>query len=149
MSTDKPGARLLRDHREIELLLEQLLAAFDSGERAIATPAFQAFDRRLSAHLVFEEEILLPALAEIDPSEADGILAEHKAIRSRVEELAIMDNLHVSRATQVHQLVEMLRAHAAREETVLYRFADRLEDQPAMQARLDTPPNDRPAPPAA
>jgi hemerythrin superfamily protein len=145
MSTDTPGARLLHDHQEIELLLDGLLAAFESGERSIATPAFQAFERRLSAHLAFEEEMLFPALAEIDRGEADALAADHQAIRLRVEELAIMDNLHVSRATQVHQLVEMLRAHARREESVLYRLADRLEDQPTMRARLDTLRRESPA----
>lgn len=118
------------------MLLEELLAAFDSGERSVATPAFQAFDRRLTAHLAFEGEFLLPALAAIDPGEADVIAAEHRAIRLRVEELAIMDNLHLSRATQVRELVEMLRAHAQREDDVMYRLADRL-DQPVLRARLD------------
>jgi len=76
-------------------------------------------------------------LAAIDRQEADEIATEHRAIRARVETLAIADNLHLSRATEVHQLVEMLRAHARHEERVAYRLADRLADEPALRDRLD------------
>lgn len=138
MQTLSPHTDLLQDHEEIEQLLQDLLAAFETGERSVAASAFHVFDQRLSAHLAFEDETLLPALTEIDRREADEIAAEHAAIRARVDELAIADNLHLSRATQVHALVEMLRAHAAREEQTLYRLADSLAEQPAVRHRLDT-----------
>ena len=137
MNTVEPHTRLLRDHAEIELLLQDLLAGFDSGERTVASSAFQAFDRRLSAHLAFEDEMLLPLLAGIDRQEADEIAAEHRAIRTRVETLAIADNLHLSRASEIHALVELLRAHARREEAALYWLADRAADQPTLRDRLD------------
>jgi hypothetical protein len=137
MDTGQPKALLLRDHAEIEVLLQDLLVAFDGGDRSLATSAFQALDRRLSAHLAFEEEMLLPALAAIDPREADEISAQHRTIRARVEMLAVADNLHLSRANEVHEVVEMLRAHARHEERTLYGLADRLADQPALHDRLD------------
>lgn len=127
MDIDQPHVRLLQEHAELETLLDQLLAAFDSGDRSVATAAFHAFDRRLSAHFAFEETVLLPRLATSDPRAADDIRAEHAVLRAKVEELAIEDNLHVSRATQVHRLVDLLRAHAGREQAVLYPLADEPE----------------------
>jgi hemerythrin-like domain-containing protein len=137
MQMPRPRTDLLQDHEEIELLLHDLLSAFDSGDRSVATEAFESFERRISAHLAFEDETLLPALAEIDRREADELAAEHRAIRARIDELAIADNLHLSRATQVHRLIDMLRTHAAREERTLYQLADSLADQPAVRSRLD------------
>jgi hemerythrin-like domain-containing protein len=137
MDPEQPHSQLLRDHEEIEALLQDLLAAFETGERSVASRAFQAFERRLSAHLALEDEMLLPALAASSPREAEEIAAEHRSIRARLEEIAVENNLHVSRATEVRRFVQMLRAHAQHEERALYPLADRLANQSALRHRLD------------
>lgn len=128
-------ARLASDHQQIEELLVKLVDAFDSNDRDVATTAFEAFDRRLTAHLALEDE-LLPDFAVIDAAAAEQLTAEHRVIRARVDELGVADNLHLSRASAVRELVELLRRHVKREDTTLYAWADRVDD-PTLRPRLD------------
>lgn len=132
--------RLTADHQEIEEFLVRLIDAFDSGDREIATTAFKAFDRRLTAHLAFEDEVLLPEFAAVDPEGAAQIATEHRAIRARVDQLAIADNLHLSRATEIRELVEILRRHAEREEAWLYEWAERAIDSDRMAGGTEPSP---------
>lgn len=136
-------ARLGTEHAQIEELLVQLIDAFDSGDRDIATTAFTAFERRLSEHLALEDELLLPEFARFDAAEAEDLAAEHRIIRQRVEELGIADNLHMSRANAIRELVDMLRGHAHREDVGLYAWADRSVDDRIFQSHERSP-----APPA-
>ena len=114
----------MADHDEISVLFDDLLAAFRSGDRDEAAAMFTRFERRLAAHLALEDELLLPALRRADPGEADALATEHRAIRTRLTELGIGVDLHVTRATWVAEFVDLLRAHARREDALLYQWAD-------------------------
>jgi hypothetical protein len=115
---------MMADHAEISALFDEVLAAFKSGDRDLAALVFTRFERRLEAHLALEDELLLPPLRRVDPDEAAALSADHEWIRAQLTELGIGVDLHLTRATWVAAFVEKLRAHARREDALLYRWAD-------------------------
>ena len=115
---------MMVDHAEISMLFDEVLAAFWCGDRDAAAEAFTRFEQRLVAHLAVEDELLLPALRRTDPAEAAALAEDHRRIRARLSELDVGVDLHLVRANIVAELVEMLRAHARREDAWLYRWAD-------------------------
>jgi len=137
-------ARLRVEHVEINEALERLIGAFETGDQEVARSAFRDFDQRLMAHLKMEDELLLPEFAGIDPAEAELIAADHRAIRAKIDELAIGSDLHLTRLPAIRQLAEVLRAHAQREDEVLYRWVDRSFGDQQL-----SPPSDEPSRPSA
>jgi len=85
-------------------------------------------DHGLLAHLEAEERYVLPAFAHIDREEARALLREHGLIRERLLELGVAVDLHLGRYEAGRELVDMLRAHADREDNLLYRWADKQLD---------------------
>jgi hypothetical protein len=59
------------------------------------------------------------------------LLDEHAQIREKLTELGIDLELHCLGADRVKSFVDGLRAHAAREERLLYSWADRQFGGPA------------------
>lgn len=114
---------MMADHAEIVTLFDDTLAAFRSGNRDEATAMFATFERRLEAHLATEDELLLPSLRRDHPTDAEALAADHARIRTRLAELGVDVDLHLCRAAWIAELVEMLKAHAAREDELLYRWA--------------------------
>lgn len=144
---DRPSLRdsLLRDHEEINLALDRLVEAFETGDRDAARDAFRELDTKLSAHLALEEEVLLPEFAELDPGEAAQIAGEHGTIRAMIDELGVGTDLHVTRVPAIRKLVETLRAHARREDALFYRWIDahpppRRSDRSSPAGHLQTDP---------
>jgi len=127
-ASDRPTLRedLLHEHEAIDLALDHLVAAFESGDRDIARAAFRELDARLSAHLALEEEVL-PEFAELEPAQAAQLEREHHTIRAALDELGIGTDLHLTRVPAIRALAEMLRAHARREDALFYRW---IETQP-------------------
>ena len=117
-------ARLRLEHAAIDEALERLLRAYETGDQEVARTAFRDFDKHLTSHLAMEDELLLPAFADFDPDEAADIAAEHRTIRTKVDELVIGSDLHVTRLFAIRELAAALRAHAEREDRVLYRWID-------------------------
>ena len=128
---------LANDHQELEVLLEQLTSAFATGDRDVAAAAYRSFERRLTEHFDFEEEQLFAEFATVNPVEVSDLRAEHRAIRARVEELAIGVDLHQTRLAAIQELARMLREHAEREDRVLYPWADRIATDPQRRSRLE------------
>ena len=118
-------ARLLQEHAEIDDAIDQLLRAYESGDHEVARTAFREFDKRLMAHLAMEDDLILPAFANVDPAEAEQISSEHRAIRAKVDELVIGSDLRLTRLPAVRLLAAALRAHAKREDEILYQWIDR------------------------
>jgi len=130
--------RLMMDHEELDVLLEQLIAAYETNDREIAENAYEEFEQVLSTHLEAEEQLLFPDFAHSEPEETNRLREEHRRIRSRVEELGVGVDLHATRIGAIRELVQILRAHAARENALLYRWADRAFSDPAARAQLTT-----------
>jgi hemerythrin-like domain-containing protein len=117
--------QLIRDHERLVKLFEELRAAFDADAREDAARLWADLDRGLSTHMDFEERHLLPAFRAVDSSEVESLLREHDLIRRRLTELGIGVDLHAVRAEIVADFIALLRAHAQREDDLLYRWAER------------------------
>lgn len=118
-------ARLRLEHAGIDEALERLIEAFATGDHEVARTAFRDFDVRLAAHLALEDEVLLPVFATVNAAEAATIAADHRAIRAKVDGLAIGSDLHLVKLPAIRRLAEDLRAHAEREDAILYPWVDR------------------------
>jgi hemerythrin-like domain-containing protein len=143
-TTDRPshGAHspdlrrtLHEDHERLDKLFADLLAAFQADAREDAACLWSAFDRGLRTHMELEERDLFPAFTTVNAPEAAALLREHDRIRQRLLDLGIGVDLHLTRDYQVEEFVRDLRAHAAREDALLYQWAQR-ELHPTVRASL-------------
>ncbi len=116
-----------KDHREIDSLFLDLRFKGLAEYRGI----FKEYDRRLERHIVWEETVLFPALAEKNPMFKEGpirvMLMEHKEIRQ--EKAAAIQALKkddlAGAKTREKALAKVLSHHNAKEEQVLYPACDR------------------------
>ena len=70
----------------------------------------------------------------MDPEEAVALLREHGQIRELLLELGVAVDLHAIRFEQSRRFIDMLRAHADREDRLLYRWADERLDRGLIEA---------------
>jgi hypothetical protein len=82
-----------------------------------------------------EERDLFPAFTTVNAPEAAALLHEHDRIRQRLLDLGIGVDLHLTRDYQVEEFIRDLRAHAAREDALLYQWAQR-ELHPTVRSSL-------------
>jgi polyisoprenoid-binding protein YceI len=113
------------DHERLEESFQTIAAAAHDQDPSDLHEAWQVFERQLLAHLDAEEAHVLPVFGKSEPKEARDILDQHAQIRERLLALAIDLDLHCLNPDQVKSFVDELRAHAAREELVLYPWAAR------------------------
>jgi Hemerythrin HHE cation binding domain len=123
MRTTRDDLLLPRHHERLESLLEDLKVLSHGDDSRALCLCWAAFDRELGDHLRAEEEHLLPEFAHEHPLEARGLLIEHAEIRGLVAELGVTVELHLLRADVADRLIELLRAHARREDAMLYPWA--------------------------
>jgi hemerythrin-like domain-containing protein len=116
-------AYMTASHRALSGQFEQLLAAMEANAPD-ATALWNALDRELRAHMDSEERFILPAFAHVDPAEARALLAEHARFRELLLELGVAVDLHCIRAELSRAFIDLLRDHAAREDELLYRWAE-------------------------
>lgn len=124
---DKRSLRqmLTLEHERLDQLFEALLAALRVDARDDAARLWGEFDAGLSAHMELEERYLFPALSEDNPREAAELRKEHETIRTQLTQLGIGIDLHRTCAETVSHFVELLRAHAKRENALAYQWAER------------------------
>jgi Hemerythrin HHE cation binding domain len=115
-------------HEALARLGEQVMYA----AREDVSPELHALwcqlEAQLLSHLEAEERYVLPAFARVDREEAMALIKEHGAIRELMMELGVAVELHYARLAPFERLAEILRAHAAREEALLYRWASTMLD---------------------
>lgn len=114
---------LKADHQRLEALFQDLLSAFAANAREELRAAWSELDASLTAHMALEERLILPAFAKADPAEAAALIDEHDVLRKRLLELGICVDLNVMRTELGSAFITDLRAHARREESLLYRWA--------------------------
>jgi hypothetical protein len=114
---------LTTEHERLDALFERLLAAFHADARGELCRLWAEFDSRLRAHLALEEEHILPEFEKIDAVEASALAHEHVRIRELLTELDIAIDLHLCRERTIVDLIAMLREHAKREDSLMYRWA--------------------------
>jgi hemerythrin-like domain-containing protein len=128
-SSESIRDRFLADHRRLEDLFEEMLDAFEAGAREELSQIWTRFESDLQRHMDAEEKFLIPAFARINASEAAALLADHKEFRCRLAELGVGVDLHIVRLAVASKFVERLRAHAHREDELMYRWADEHLDE--------------------
>jgi CheY-like chemotaxis protein len=111
-------------HRRLNTLLDDLWRAFECGEQVASSQLWSAFERELAAHFALEEKQIFPALTRIIPSEVTSLQYEHDELRRHSAQLGVGVELDLVRSELVAQLIAQLRAHALREEALLYRCVD-------------------------
>ncbi len=113
-------------HRQLERAVREIEREAHDDDLSALRDAWTLFERELAAHLDTEERELLPRFAEEHPDEARALVAEHGELRRLAAELGVGVDLHCLRATAADQLIDRLRAHARREDALLYPWAARL-----------------------
>lgn len=111
-------------HTELRALLAQLLDAMAANARGDIATLWNELDHGLLTHMEAEERFVLPRFAHVDGAEARGLVREHGQIREELLELGVAVDLHHLRFERSEHFGQLLLAHAAREERLLYRWAD-------------------------
>lgn len=119
---------MLLDHRRLERMFAPLCSAFEADAAEAAT-LWTQLDAALERHFQMEEREIFPALARRNAHEAEGLASEHADIRRQLLVLGVGVDLHITRLEVVRALVRKLRAHAAREDALLYRWAEQHLDE--------------------
>lgn len=127
-----------RDHHEIDAIFEKL--AFQDIKRDLFL--FQEFDKRLERHIVWEEKILFPAIAAVNPMIGQGPVRmmnmEHEVIRhSKTNARRAFEKGELSQAREHCETVKsMLEQHNMKEEHILYPACDQALDAKAVAGIL-------------
>ena len=117
------AARLAQDHRELDSLLRCLAQDAEAPCAGVLESTWDTFEQRMSRHMQAEEQFLLPLVEASDPVEVARTRDEHIQIRDLLAELGVAIQLHAVRATDIHNLIDLLRAHAKHEDEALYKLA--------------------------
>jgi len=118
------AATLLRaDHAGLAQLAERVVKELAEGDRDDVRAIIVDLQARVLAHLDGEERDLLAGYAEYAPEDAEHIVREHAGIRKALAEMDLATDLHLVRADAVGAFLDLLRAHAERENRGLYRWA--------------------------
>ena len=132
---ENPGASLddalTDDHVQLDGLFRRVRTA--AGLRdATAESALAEFERRLTRHMSWEEEILFPALraaqTRYPEKKIESLVIDHARIREKLQELAeAIRGREWTAATQgVDDLWILLEGHNRDEEKGVYTDADRM-----------------------
>ena len=125
LKVDSIRDKLTADHRLLETLFDELLRRLALDDRDETRDAWNEFERGLTAHLDAEEKLVLPAFAFAAPEEAAAIRKEHASIRAKLLELGVAVDLHAIRWPAAAAFITELRAHATREDALMYRWAEK------------------------
>jgi len=117
------GGRLIQEHQALDTLFEEIANRVHCGDTAALDESWTALESRLLAHFDYEESHLLPRFESIDPAEALRIREEHKLVRRALQDTGVAIELHTVREQNVEEFLTLLRAHAAREEKLLYPWS--------------------------
>ena len=121
--SDDLGSLLAQDHARLDRLFQDLLYAFEADARTEVARLWNQFDSDLRAHMQLEEEHLLPKFLDFNAPEAHALMREHQSIRDQLLQLGIGVDLHLVRLEKVAEFVRDLRAHAKREDDLMYRWS--------------------------
>jgi hemerythrin-like domain-containing protein len=114
---------LNREHHQIEVLFEELIAACRADASDEVRRLWDAFDGALQSHFDLEEQHIFPEVSRVDPKEVAALVREHGQLRAKLLELGIGVDLHLIRTEAVVDFIAALKAHARREDALMYRWA--------------------------
>jgi len=113
------------DHSRLQRLLAETLALAGGPRSGEFRESWNQFELGLLTHLHAEEVHLFRAFRHAHPEQAQSLMTDHERLRARLTDLSIALDLHCLSDHQVSELGDELRAHAAREEALLYPWAAR------------------------
>ena len=117
-------AYMMSSHGHLRELLGRLLDAMAANALVDVATLWNELDHGLLTHMEAEERFVLPRFAHVDRAEAHELLRQHGQIREQLLELGVAVDLHYLRFDRSEDFAQLLLAHAAREERLLYRWAD-------------------------
>jgi hypothetical protein len=120
------GQHLLADHRALDKLFDALLKDIREGDPRVCQESWGRFERALLDHIDAEEVFLLPSFERIDAAETAALRQEHATLRHLLADMGVRLELHALKEENVKRLVVALRTHAAREDALLYKWANKL-----------------------
>jgi len=122
---DEKAARAVfsQDHERLERQFQSIVAEASCGDPIALHAAWRVFEKELLAHFDDEEIQILPAFALQEPIKARALLDDHQRIRVGLTKLGVDLDLHCLRAERVADFIAALRAHARREDELLYPWA--------------------------
>lgn len=115
---------LTADHERLAAMFDVVTRAAQGDDEASKREALAEFETALVAHFEGEEKYLFPQLAADFPEEIMALREEHELIRRDLSELIEGDALARDAGPRAVALVEQLRRHARREDTMLYALAN-------------------------
>jgi polyisoprenoid-binding protein YceI len=120
---DAVRAVLAHDHERLERQFQSIVAEASCDDPIELREAWRTFEGELLRHFEDEEVHIFPAFSQQRPVDARVLLAEHERIRASLTRLGIDLDLHCLPADRIAEFVGSLRAHARREDEVLYPWA--------------------------
>jgi hemerythrin-like domain-containing protein len=120
-----PADVLSEHHRALDEQLERLIAEAQRLDGPALRARWSSFETELLRHLDYEESAILPAFARRHADEARAIRNEHARIRAALLDLGVSLDLHALRCEALSDFVGQLRAHARRQDALLYPWARR------------------------
>lgn len=142
MTPPPPALRkqLLHEHRALEQLFDRLMNAFQANAREDIQAIWTELDRNLEQHFELEERVFFPRFAKVDLLETASLLEEHEGMRKLCAELGVGVDLKLVRTSVANGFIALLKAHAKREELVLYRWVNEtLQDDPEVREWISQP----------
>ena len=124
-SVAKPGrTRFTESHARLSSQLALLADASRDGDRSALAVHSRVIASELLRHLEAEEEHLLPKFRSVNASEAARLDADHDSIRALLAKVQRQAEQGALRPESVESLASALRSHDAREEKMLYPWAE-------------------------
>lgn len=120
-----PGQLLRADHDQLEGVFANLLDAYRGGDWADVRRQWDLFDVALRAHMETEEKDVFPSFRAVDAKTTRELLSEHQDLRKNLDAFGVRVDLHALSSSDAENLIGRVRAHAAREEHLLYPWVDR------------------------
>jgi hypothetical protein len=118
-----PSILLAEHHRSLRRAGEDLMGRCHEDNSLAVIAEFRVFERQVLEHMRLEEEIVVPAFAEVDPDEAVAILDAHRLLRKQLERGAVDIERHSLRLPTMRGLLDALDDHAKREDSKMYPWA--------------------------
>ena len=120
-----PNLRMLLvyDHERLERLFEGILAACEADSVQEIAHEWRVFENGLQQHLALEEAHIFPEFIKVDAVETAILAREHAEIRQKLDEFGLAVDLHCARTEAVSSFIQALKAHAMREDALMYRWA--------------------------
>jgi hypothetical protein len=124
---------LKEDHREVESLFKKFESAKSESEKEEIA---DQIDLELRVHSMIEEQILYPALREIESEIVAESFEEHGVVEELLDQLATMDLGEEQFDAKFKVMQENVEHHVEEEETQMFPKATKIENYAEVSAQL-------------